>query len=199
SGWSAVGGQTRNPHGIDLGPLAPRVPEVILTASGKIDLAPTPLLEDMKRMSTLAPPVDGLMLIGRRHMKSNNSWMHNDDELLRGNFCTLLLHPSDAADRGLRSGDLARVRNIAGELEVPVEVTAAIMPGVVSIPHGWGHSDPFIRLGRASASPGVNVNALVSDELVDPLTGNAAFSNVRVEVSAVDRAGAAMRGRDAGG
>ncbi|MHA3791187.1 molybdopterin-dependent oxidoreductase [Sphingomonas sp. YL-JM2C] len=176
-----------SPHGLDLGPLQPRMPEIISTESGKVELAPALLVEDLGRLATALRHVsDGLLLIGRRHMRSNNSWMHNVDSLMRGeDRCTLQINTRDAARHGLQSGSLARVSNDQGELLIIAEVTDAIMPGVVSIPHGYGHNDPDTRMGRARRVPGSNVNLLVPDEDCDPLSGNAILSGIEVKVMPV--------------
>ncbi|MCW1432286.1 molybdopterin-dependent oxidoreductase [Novosphingobium sp. JCM 18896] len=172
-------------HGIDLGPLQPRLPEILSTPSGKIELAPDVLVDDLARLSeALDRHVDGLLLVGRRHMRSNNSWMHNVDSLMRGkDRCTLQINPVDAAMRGVESGDIARVSNDLGELLIEVEETETIMPGVISIPHGFGHDDPETRMDRAKLRPGGNVNLLVPDDGCDPLSGNAILSGVEVEVT----------------
>ncbi|MCW1958499.1 MAG: molybdopterin oxidoreductase family protein [Mycobacterium sp.] len=174
-----------NPHGIDLGPLTPRIPEVLRTPSGKIELAPEPILSDIPRLhESLGPDMDGFLLIGRRHLRSNNSWMHNLPALTGGsNRCTLQIHPDDAARLGLV--DMAVVTGPAGKLEVPVEVTDAIRPGVVSLPHGWGHTVAGSRLSVAAANPGVNVNNLLDSSLLEPLSGTAVLSGVPVQVQAV--------------
>jgi anaerobic selenocysteine-containing dehydrogenase len=172
------------PHGIDFGPLEPRIPEVLRTPSGKIELAPEPLVADVARLrARLAEPATGMVLIGRRDLRSNNSWMHNVPVLVKGKArCTMQVHPSDAQRIGLRDGALARVRSRAGSIDVPVEVNDAIRPGVVSIPHGWGHDLPGIRLGVASAHAGVNCNRLVDEYDLDPLSGNAVLNGVPVTV-----------------
>ncbi|MBX3028239.1 molybdopterin oxidoreductase family protein [bacterium] len=172
------------PHGIDFGPLEPRIPEVLRTPSGKIELAPEPLVADVARLrARLGEAGDGMVLIGRRDLRSNNSWMHNAPVLVKGRArCTMQVHPSDAARLGLRDGGLARVRSRAGSIDVPVEVDGAIRPGVVSIPHGWGHDLPGIQLGVASAHAGVNCNRLVDEQDLDPLSGNAVLNGVPVTV-----------------
>ena len=172
------------PHGIDFGALAPRVPEVLRTPSGKIELAPEPLVADVARLrARLADPADGLVLIGRRDLRSNNSWMHNAPVLVKGKArCTMQVHPGDAARIGLRDGALARVRSRVGSVEVPVEISDAIRPGVVSIPHGWGHDLPGIRLGVAGAHAGVNCNHMVDEMDIVPLSGNAVLNGVPVTV-----------------
>src|SRR5437763_10145663 len=134
------------PHGIDLGALQPRLPDALRTPSGKVELAPEPLVADVPRLLAELGRHrhgDGLVLIGRRDLRSNNSWMHNLPLLVRGKpRCTVWVHPADAARLGLEDGEPARVSSRAGAIEVPVELTEDIMPGVVSIPHGWGHDAP---------------------------------------------------------
>ncbi|WP_250303216.1 molybdopterin oxidoreductase family protein [Streptomyces sp. NBC_01387] len=172
------------PHGIDLGPLRPRVPEVLRTRSGRIELLPAPLAADLPRLrrSLTARPAP-LVLVGRRHLRSNNSWMHNLPALNGGsNVCTLQIAPQDAARLGLTDGDRARVRSAGGELDVPVEVTDAVRAGVVSLPHGWGHDRKGTRTAVAAARPGVNVNQLLDGSLIDPLSGTAVLNGFPVEV-----------------
>jgi anaerobic selenocysteine-containing dehydrogenase len=124
-----------------------------------------------------------MVLIGRRQLRSNNSWMHNLEPLVKGkNRCTMHVHPDDAERLGLADGGVATLRSRAGELDAPVEVTDAIMPGVVSIPHGWGHDAPGVRMRVAEEHAGVNSNVLADDELVDPLSGNAVLNGIPVEV-----------------
>ena len=173
-----------NPHGIDLGPLTPRIPEILKTPSGTVELAPEPILADIPRLAeSLARRHDGFLLIGRRHLRSNNSWMHNLPALAGGtNRCTLQIHPDDAAQLGIT--DTAVVTGPAGKLRVPVEITDDIRPGVVSLPHGWGHSAPGTRLSVASTQAGVNVNALLDDSLIEPLSGTSVLNGVPVEVMA---------------
>lgn len=173
------------PHGVDLGPLQPRIPEALRTPSGKIELAPDPLVADLDRVRadiSAVPP--GMRLIGRRHLRSNNSWMHNLPQLTGGRpRCTLLIHPDDAVRRGLGDGALAQVRSRTGSVVVPVEVSDTMMPGVVSLPHGWGHDAPGARLQLAAVSPGVNSNLLADEDEIDPLSGNAVLNGIPVEVS----------------
>lgn len=174
-----------NPHGIDLGPLTPRIPEVLRTPSGKVELAPEPILADVARLyESLSSTTDGFLLIGRRHLRSNNSWMHNLPALAGGsNRCTLQMHPDDAAQLGVT--DVAVITGPAGKLEVPVEITDAIRPGVVSLPHGWGHTVAGSRLSVAATQPGVNANSLLDSSLIEPLSGTAVLNGVPVEVMAV--------------
>jgi anaerobic selenocysteine-containing dehydrogenase len=179
----------QNPHGIDLGPLEPRLPDVLRTASGKIELAPEPIVADLDRLrAAMARERNGgMVLIGRRQLRSNNSWMHNLPALVKGKeSCTLHIHPDDAERLGLADGETARVSSAAGSLEAPVETTEDIMPGVISIPHGWGHGVEGVRMGVASAHAGVNSNVLADESMVEPLSGNAVLNGIPVEVSASD-------------
>jgi anaerobic selenocysteine-containing dehydrogenase len=175
-----------SPHGIDLGPLAPRIPEVLRTPSGRIELAPEVLLADLERLeASLERPAPALVLVGRRHVRSNNSWMHNLPMLAKGPArCTLQLHPRDAAQRGLTDGALARVTSRVGSVLAPVEVTDGIAPGVACLPHGWGHDHPETQLSVASARPGANSNVLTDEMVLDPLSGTAALNGIPVEVEA---------------
>jgi anaerobic selenocysteine-containing dehydrogenase len=174
-----------NPHGIDLGPLEPRLPEVLRTPSGMVELAPEPIVADVSRLrEALDAPTAGMTLVGRRDLRSNNSWMHNVEVLVKGKpRCTLHVHPDDAARLGLADGATAEVASRTGKVTVPVEVTDAIRPGVVSIPHGWGHDLDGVELGVARRHAGVNSNLLADDELVDPLSGNAVLNGIPVEVA----------------
>ena len=176
------------PHGIDLGPLQPRIPEVLRTPSGKVELAPAMLLDDVKRAAAdLARATDDIVIIGRRHVRSNNSWMHNLPLLAKGpNRCTALVHPSDAARLGLVDGRLARIRGKSGQpIEAEVQVSDEMMPGVISVPHGWGHDLADTRLGVAAVRPGANLNAVLDEALTDPLSGNAVLGGVPVSIAPV--------------
>jgi len=174
----------RTPHGIDLGPLQPRLPGRLHTRDGLIHLAPPEYLADLPRLrARMSAPPPELVLIGRRHLRSNNSWMHNSPRLVKGRpRCTLLVHPSDAEARGLDDGAMARLSSRVGAVEVPVEVTESIMPGVVSLPHGWGHGRGGTRLSTAAEHPGVSLNDVTDERFVDTLTGNAAVSGVVVRL-----------------
>jgi anaerobic selenocysteine-containing dehydrogenase len=172
-------------HGIDLGALEPRLPELLRTASGSIELAPAPIVADMARLtkSLEATPDDGLLLVGRRDLRSNNSWMHNVAPLVKGPArCTLQMHPDDAAARGLSEGATARVSARAGALLAPVQLTDSLMRGVVSLPHGWGHGASGAQQDVAAARPGVNSNLLSDSERIDPLSGNAVLNGIPVSV-----------------
>jgi anaerobic selenocysteine-containing dehydrogenase len=176
-----------NPHGVDLGPLQPRLPNALRTASGKVELAPPEIAADVPRLlRTLDLRANGLVLIGRRQLKSNNSWMHNVPTMIGGsNRCTLLMHPRDAAGLNLTEGALARIRSRVGEVEAPVEVTDEMMPGVVSLPHGWGHGAPGARLTVAADNAGVSSNDLSDEEVIDPLSGNAVLNAIPVTVEPI--------------
>jgi anaerobic selenocysteine-containing dehydrogenase len=175
-----------NPHGIDLGALEPRLPGVLKTTSGKVEVLTEPIRADLDRAAeALVPPEAGTMvLIGRRHVRSNNSWMHNVDVLVKGkDRCTLQVHPDDASRLGLADGSSARVTSRVGTLDAPVEITDIIRPGVVSLPHGWGHDLPGVEMAVAGKRPGVNVNLLTDGMMLDPLSGNAVLNGVPVEVA----------------
>jgi anaerobic selenocysteine-containing dehydrogenase len=177
----------RNPHGVDLGPHRERVPDVLRTPSGRIELAPEAIVADVERLHGLVARErnGGLVLIGRRQLRSNNSWMHNLPALVKGkDRCTLHVHPDDAERLGLEEGGRAVVSSAAGRIEAPVELTDGIMPGVVSIPHGWGHDAPGVKMGVASRHAGVNSNVLSDESQVDPLSGNAVLNGIPVEVRA---------------
>ena len=176
----------RQPHGIDLGALEPSLPHRLYTKTRRIELSPPRLVEDMKRLrlALAASANGGLALVGRRELRSNNSWMHNSERLVKGRErCTLLMHPQDARARGLTAGQRVRVRSRAGVVEAPLELSDEMRPGVVSLPHGWGHQRPGTRLGVASARPGVSLNDLTDEALVDPLCGTARLNDVPVEVT----------------
>ena len=177
-----------SPHGVDLGDLTPRLPGHLRTASGTIELANPAIIADLARLDAsftgpLADP-SNLVLIGRRDLRSNNSWMHNVNVLVKGKErCTLNIHPTDADRFGLVDGGEATVASRVGQVVLPVEVTDDILPGVVSIPHGWGHSLPGVRAGVATGRPGVNTNVLTDPELLDPLSGNAVLNGIPVTVA----------------
>jgi anaerobic selenocysteine-containing dehydrogenase len=193
------------PHGIDLGPLAPRLPEVLRTPSGRVELAPPVLVADLERLRlrlhahTLTPNGSapgpsapgtpgllspGLLLVGRRDLRSNNSWMHNLPLLVKGrNRCTLHVHPADAERAGLADGSSARIVSRTGSVVAPVHVTDTVAEGVVSLPHGWGHDAPETRQRLAAAHPGVNVNLLIGTEDIDPLSGTSVLTGIPVTVT----------------
>jgi anaerobic selenocysteine-containing dehydrogenase len=163
------------------------LPQPLKTRSGKVELLPQPIAGDLPRLrQALHERPAGLVLVGRRHLRSNNSWMHNVPALTGGtNRCTLHIHPEDAERLGVRDGAPVRVKGAGGEVTAPAEVTDGVRRGVVSLPHGWGHDRPGTRLSHASADPGVNVNQILDGSLLDPLSGNAVLNGVPVEVAAV--------------
>ncbi|PTL55731.1 molybdopterin-dependent oxidoreductase [Paraconexibacter algicola] len=178
------------PHGVDLGPLKQRLPEVLRMPDALIDLAPAALLADVPRLlaeldAQAGAAADGpLLLVGRRDLRSNNSWMHNLPLLVRGRArCTLHVHPDDGVRLGLADGAEATVRARTGELVLPVELTEDVMPGVVSIPHGWGHGVAGTRMDVAGAHAGVNSNVLTDELVVEPLTGTAVLNGIPVDVA----------------
>lgn len=176
------------PSGADFGPLVPRFPDAIKTVSGMVELAPGPMVADMARLDAafaVQPDPDALMLIGRRQLKTVNSWMHNVPILLKGKTaCTLQVHPDDAARLGLVDGGEARVASQVGELVAPVEVTDELAPGVVCLPHGWGYGEAGIEMNAAKNKPGVNSNSLTDDAVLDELSGNCALNAIPVTVTA---------------
>ncbi|MGE5232655.1 MAG: molybdopterin dinucleotide binding domain-containing protein, partial [Acidobacteriota bacterium] len=181
----------RQPHGVDLGPHPPCLPQRLRTADRRIDLAPALFVADVERLqarltSTAAARPDELLLLGRRHLQSNNSWMHNVPRLMRGRErCTLLMHPDDARRRGLQDGCLVEIVSRTGTVRAPLAVSDEMRPGVVSLPHGWGHHRPDTQLATASRQPGASLNDLTDEKRVDALSGNAALSGVPVTVTAV--------------
>jgi len=183
---------TRLPNGVDLGPLRPCMPERLFTPDHKVNLAPRRYLADLDRLHRFLdqPPTTDLLLIGRRHMRSNNSWMHNSQRLVKGKErCTLMISPKDAARSGLQTGDSAEVSTPTGRIVLPVEITDDIMPGVVSVPHGWGHDRSGIGQAVAAAHAGASINDVISDEQIDPLVGTSVLNgqSVHVKVWRADR------------
>ena len=175
----------RHPRGVDLGPLEPRLPNLLFTPDRKLRLAPERMVGDVAR---LRAALEGnghsdLVLIGRRLLRGNNSWMHNSHRLVKGRHaCTLLMHPRDASARGLETGARVRLRSRVGEVRVPLEVTDDIAPGVVSLPHGYGHDREGVVLSVARAHGGPSINDVTDESRVDPLSGTAAFSGTPVTV-----------------
>jgi anaerobic selenocysteine-containing dehydrogenase len=173
--------------GIDLGELQPRIPEMLRTPSGKVELAPPSLLVDLARPAAdLARPAPDLVIIGRRDVRSNNSWMHNLPTLAKGPFrCTVLVHPLDAERLKLQDGSLAHIASGPRSIQAQVQISSEMMPGVVSLPHGWGHNLPGAQLKLAAERPGANLNALLDDQLRDPLSGNAVLGGVAITMQAI--------------
>ena len=178
-------------HGLDLGALEPVLPARLCTKDRKIHLAPPELLADLPRLrerlpSWTATAADALLLIGRRALRSNNSWGHNVLRMVKGPVgCTLKVHPRDAEARGLRAGDMASITSRAGQVIAPVEVSDEVMPGVVSLPHGWGHDREGVRLRVASAHAGVSINDVTDESILDALCGTASLTGVPVQVAAM--------------
>jgi anaerobic selenocysteine-containing dehydrogenase len=195
-------------HGIDLGPLASCLPRRLLTSDKRIELAPQVLVKDVERVkaklldwdrerparqrsspSTLSASHQSnghLLLIGRRQLRSNNSWMHNSQRLVRGKpQCTILMHPTDAAHRHLSAGQTVSVRSRAGSVAVPLEISVEMMPGVVSIPHGWGHHRLGVELSVAQQHAGESINDITDNQTIDALCGTAAFNGTWVAVEAI--------------
>lgn len=183
----------QNPDGIDLGPLAPSLPERLFTRDKKINLTPPVLLEAWEQFRS--DPLwqmqtndrDSFYLIGRRNLKSNNSWMHNLPSLHRSKDpCFAIMHPSDAARYGIEQGAQIKLSTEVGSIELPVSLSPRIMPGVISVPHGWGHHRAGTKLNLASKQAGVSLNDIVDDSQVDALSGNAILNGQRVRVSLSD-------------
>lgn len=181
----------RSPHGIDLGPLVPCLPGRLRTTNKRIDLAPTAFVDDIQRVRGSLPATttnggDGqLLLIGRRHLRSNNSWMHNSERLVKGkDKCTLIMNPADAASLRLSQGQKVVVQSRVGSIVLPLEISEEIMKGVVSIPHGWGHDRPGTQLAVAREHAGESINDLTDQQMIDALCGTAAFNGTPVTVAA---------------
>ncbi len=176
------------PHGVDFGALEPRIPEVLRTPSGKVELAPTELVADLERLGRAMHDVDteGLLLVGRRHLRSNNSWMHNISVLVKGKpRCTLQMHPGDAQRAGIVDGGRARITSRVGSVDAVVEVTQDIRERVVSLPHGWGHAVRGTKMRVAAERAGVNSNVLTDEDQMDPLSGTSVLNGIPVTVAAV--------------
>jgi anaerobic selenocysteine-containing dehydrogenase len=172
-----------NPHGVDLGALEPRIPEGLRTPTGMIELSPPLLIADLVRLEASIDKADDsqMLLVGRRDLKSNNSWMHNIKVLTKGSLsCTAHVHPDDAARLGLSDGATVRITSRVGSVDAPVEVTDSVRQGVVSLPHGWGHGVAGTQMGVAAEKAGVNSNILTDDQVMDPLSGNAALNAIPV-------------------
>ena len=177
-----------NPHGLDMGALEPRLPELLRTSTGKIELAPPAFIADLGRLEESIELVDDeqMLLVGRRELKSNNSWMHNIKVLTKGSLaCTAQIHPIDAARMAVTTGDVVRITSRVGSIDIPVEVTESIRPGVVSVPHGWGHGVKGTKMGVAGEKAGVNSNILSDHEAIDPLSGTSVLSAIPVTLVAI--------------
>jgi anaerobic selenocysteine-containing dehydrogenase len=177
----------QSPHGIDLGPLQPSLLARLQTASGSIECAPPALLAALHALAAApAEALDGLRLIGRRHVRSNNSWMHNAPRLVKGKpRHQLQMHPQDLVARGLVDGSRVRLRSRTGAVETELQASSDMLPGAVSLPHGFGHALPDVRLRRATEVAGVNYNALSDPAALDGVSGNAALNGLEVWVEAL--------------
>ncbi|MDX2416485.1 MAG: molybdopterin-dependent oxidoreductase [Xanthomonadales bacterium] len=180
-----------NPHGIDLGPMQSCLPERLFTADKTIHLAPDEFVSELKKLTVFfdadathsGQPGFDLQLIGRRDPRTNNSWLHNSYRMVKGkNRCLALVHPHDAKRRQLLDGDIARVSSRVGSIRIPVAISDEMKPGVISIPHGWGHQVDGIKLGIAQQHAGVNTNILSDDLFLDSLSGNAALNGIPVSL-----------------
>ncbi|MFZ0715724.1 molybdopterin-dependent oxidoreductase [Mycobacterium sp.] len=178
-----------NPNGIDYGPMQPRLPEVLRTPTGRIDLVPAMIVADLPRLrASMNRPTSGLLLINRRQRRGMNSWLHNALPQPDGGQCALLMSPQDAADLELFDGDWVDVTSQVATVTVELQVTSDMRPGVLSLPHGWGHEGPSLGTSRSAAVPGANYNALVDDTAnLEPLTGSPVFNGVRVTVTRTQR------------
>ena len=177
----------QHPHGLDLGALHPVLPRRLLTKDKRIRLDHPVVVADWPRLMAAlhADGDDSLLLIGRRHLRSNNSWMHNSQRLTRGtNHCAVLVHPDDAAARGIAEGDRVSITTPAGSIEAVAEISESVMAGVVCMPHGWGHaSRDGVGWSHAASLPGSSVNDITEDTRFDPLSGNAAVTALPVDVT----------------
>lgn len=181
----------QHPHGIDLGPLAPCLPERLATPGKVINLVPNLFMKDItrlqKRLDTPErPSPETFQIIGRRDVRSNNSWLHNSARLVKGkNRCTALMHPDDAQRLGIADGEPLIISSRVGEIELPAEITDTLMPGVISIPHGWGHDRESIQLSVATQRPGASLNDITDEHSLDAISGVAAFNGQQVTVSRI--------------
>ena len=182
----------KHPHGIDFGSLKPQLPERLFTEDKKVELAHPLFLKDLERLKTKLENLENesntaypFSLIGRRHLRSNNSWMHNSERLVKGKErCTLLIHSKDANRLQINEGQNVTVTSNVGQVKLPIEITDTMMQGVVSIPHGWGHYRKGTKLSIAQKYAGISLNDLTNSKQIDVLTGNADFSGTKVKIEA---------------
>ncbi|MDQ8038429.1 MAG: molybdopterin oxidoreductase family protein [Pedobacter sp.] len=192
----------KHPHGLDLGPLHRAFPDWIFTPDKKIVVAPELYLKDVARArEKLRNGHEGsMLLIGRRHVRSNNSWMHNSHRLVKGKpRCTAMLHPDDAARLGIVDGANVRVATRVGAIELPAEITDSLMPGVISVPHGFGHDREGVRLEIARKVAGVSLNDITDERHIDAITAMPVLNGVPVTVTAVDVAVASTTAEELAG
>ncbi len=176
----------QNPHGIDLGPLRPVLPARLGTPDQRIKLAPALFIEALQTMTQSTQPAPEFVMIGRRHLRSNNSWMHNSQRLVKGkDRCTVMLHPEDAAQLKVTDGELLEVSSPTGVIRLPVELSRDMLQGVISVPHGWGHHRTGIQQSVAAAHAGVSINDVIGTQSHDPVTGTAILNGVAVQLRAV--------------
>ena len=179
----------QSPHGIDLGPMQPCLPGRLFSSDKTINLAPEEFVSDLQRLKENLPSAShvtefDLQLIGRRDPRSNNSWLHNSQRMVKGKErCLALVHPLDAESRNLHDGDLAQVSSRVGTIRIPVALSEDMMPGVISIPHGWGHQFEGVELSIARQHAGVNTNILTDDYFLDSVSANAALNGVPVSLA----------------
>ena len=191
--WKVLKGQRKGltlkkllaePHGIDLGPLEPMLPERLYTRDQRINLVPALYFRALQGLPAPKPVApDQMLMIGRRHIRSNNSWMHNSRRLVKGkDRCTLMINPKDASRLGLQAGNSAQISTNIGTIVLPVEISENLMPGVVSIPHGWGHDRTGTGQAVATEHAGASINDVLSDEQIDPLVGTSVLNGQAVTV-----------------
>ena len=179
----------KHPHGMDLGPLKTMLPQALKHKDKQIHLNVDFYQADLERVQDVMEQYDDtqILLIGRRHVRSNNSWLHNSHRLVKGKpRCTLMLHPETAEKHSIKDGQEVKVTSRVGHVTIIAEVTDELMPGVVSIPHGWGHGRKGVKQKIAQAHAGVSVNDLTDDTLIDQLSGNAAVNGVPVQLEAIE-------------
>ena len=175
-----------HPSGIDLGPLEPSCPERLQTPGQRIQLAIPEVLEDIQRFTRETSTLDEhYRLIGRRHVRDNNSWMHNHHRLMKGKpRCQLLMNPDDVEKEGWKPGMWVTIESRVGSIEAELAASDEMMPGVVSLPHGYGHGQAGTRGQIASRHAGISCNDITDEQYVDQLSGNAAVNGVSVRLSA---------------
>ena len=179
----------KHKHGLDLGPLKPSLPRKLFTKDKKVNLLPEEFVADLARLNDYIQRSDSaspLTLIGRRDLRTNNSWMHNSQRLVKGkNRCDLFIHPETAKNYSIEHGEEVYITSDVGALKVTVAITEDIMPNVVSLPHGWGHHRKGMKISVASSNPGVSVNDITDHSFVDELSGNAALNGVPVQLQKI--------------
>ena len=179
----------KEPHGIDLGPLQTTIKSRLKNKSGRIDIYPEIYKEAIGDLLAKNDEEDGLLLIGRRHLRSNNSWLHNSYRMVKGKErCTLLIHPKDAAENDIENDELVEVQSNVGKERIKAEISDEVMVGTVSIPHGWGHNRTGTKMEIAEAHAGISMNDLVDDFVVDPLSGVSVINGIPVTIAKLEKA-----------